>query len=552
MLPPRTHARTQLRTAHPRRGFRTSAAAASPTVISRLPNGVRVASQESLGHFVAAGVYVDTGSKFETPATAGISHVLDRMAFKSTKGLSSPALVKELESLGGNVLAHSSREGLMYQATVFRHDLAKMMSIYGQIVRDPLFLDEEVEETKESTRYELREIAMRPDTALSEAVHSLAFQADPTENERSPLVVAAESFDVPRTNTLGNSLLVGDAALDAMTGASLREFHRTWFTPDRIVVAGVGMDHARLEDLAAQEFGSLPPATADIVAAQQACTQAPRYTGGMRVVDTSAMPPSPNPDDRPLTHVHLAFESVSMLDPDIYALATLTSLMGGGGSFSAGGPGKGMYTRLYTRVLNHHSWVDACSMVNYTYNDTGLLSIQAAVIPDKGTHHYVLPVLAQELLGTTTVIEPSELSRAKNQLKSNLLMSLESKIVELEDVGRQVLTHNRRLDVLEMCRRIDKLEPADLIRVARRVFFGEDIQSPLDFNDPLSKHWVRTGNGEATLLAYGPLVKDDALQRAPEELAHWGLGRAAATAAAARTGVTPGPKSGRRSWFSRQ
>ncbi|KAH6584306.1 hypothetical protein BASA50_000267 [Batrachochytrium salamandrivorans] len=499
------------------------------TYITQLSNGVRVATQESLGHFVSAGIYVDSGSKYESLENAGASHLLDRMAFKSTENLGTPELIKELESLGGNVMAHSSREGIIYQAAVFRHDLAKMMKIYGQMVRRPLFTESELEETKESTRYELREITNKMDMIMSEVVHSVAFQADTVANETVPLVAPASEIFPIRTNTLGNPLIVDLPALEAMSSETMKKFHNTWYTPDRIVVAGVGMDHARLVELAEQEFGNMPLATPEIVASQRQRTLVPKYTGGLRVWDTSCLPPSPNPDDTPLTHVHMAFESMSLTDPDIYALSVLTSLMGGGGSFSAGGPGKGMYTRLYTQVLNRCGWVDSCSMMNYTYADTGLLSIQAAVIPDRETHRLIIPVLADQLVNMTKKIQDTELSRAKNQLKSNLLMSLESKMVELEDIGRQALAHSRRLSSVEMCRRVDMVTGADLNRVARRIIFGEDIPSPLDFGDPLAQHWKRSGNGDPTILVYGPLVgSDDPLCALPDLVKTYGLGRTAA------------------------
>ncbi|KAL5036928.1 hypothetical protein BDV3_006075 [Batrachochytrium dendrobatidis] len=518
-----------------------------PTQITELSNGVRVATHNSLGHFVSAGIYVDAGSKYESSENAGVSHMLDRMAFKSTEKYTTPQLIKELESLGGNVIAHSSREGIMYQASVFRHDLAKMIGIYGQMVQRPLFSDTELEETKETTRYELREISHKMDMIMSEVVHSIAFQENSLVNQTGPVVADATNILPIASNTLGNPLIVDEQSLEALSSKTLKDFHQTWYTPDRIVVAGVGMDHGRLVDLAEQAFGNMKIATPEIAAAQKKHTLSPRYTGGVRVWDTRILPPSPNPDDIPFTHVHLAFESMSMTDPDIYALATLTSLMGGGGSFSAGGPGKGMYTRLYTQVLNRCGWVDSCNMMNYTYADTGLLSIQAAVIPDRETHRIIVPVLAEQLVNMTRTIHNSELSRAKNQLKSNLLMSLESKIVELEDVGRQALSHNRRLDVLEMCKRIDMLTQQDLNRAARRVIFGEDITSPLDFGDPLAKHWQRSGAGEPTAIVYGPLVgAEDPLCELPELISKFGLGRKTASSSTSKSLFG----SERRSWMS--
>ena len=62
-----------------------------------------------------------------------------------------------------------------------------------------------------------------------------------------------------------------------------------------------------------------------------------RYTGGVRVVDTTHQPPSPNPDDLKLSHVHIAWEAMPVNDPDIYALATLASLLGGGGRYATAG-----------------------------------------------------------------------------------------------------------------------------------------------------------------------------------------------------------------------
>jgi len=53
-----------------------------------------------------------------------------------------------------------------------------------------------------------------------------------------------------------------------------------------------------------------------------------------------------------LAHIVVGLESCSHKDDDFIAFCVLNMLMGGGGSFSAGGPGKGMYTRLYTNVLN--------------------------------------------------------------------------------------------------------------------------------------------------------------------------------------------------------
>jgi processing peptidase subunit alpha len=300
-----------------------------------------------------------------------------------------------------------------------------------------------------------------------------------------------------------------------MSIASLQEYRKLWYTPNRMVLAGIGIDHDALVKLAQQHFGDMEPASPKVIAQQSLLAQPAIYTGGAVIINTLGYPPPANPEERPLTHVHIAFEGVPTSDPDIYPLATLNTMMGGGGSFSAGGPGKGMYSRLYTRVLNRYHWVENCQMFNFAYTDTGLFGISAAVPSERGAHGRVLNVLCDQLLAMTDRIGKDELQRAKNQLRSNLLMSLESKVVELEDLGRQVLAHSRRVGVRDMCDLIDRVTEDDVRRVAQKIVWGMDLPAS---NDDLShpglqdsKPWIRTGNGEPTIVIQGPLMEGDPL-----------------------------------------
>ncbi len=84
-----------------------------------------------------------------------------------------------------------------------------------------------------------------------------------------------------------------------------------------------------------------------------------------------------------LTHVAVSLESSSYSDEDFFAFAVLNSLMGGGGSFSAGGPGKGMYTQLYLRVLNQYHWVYHAQALNHAYSDSGTFCLFGSTHPQK-------------------------------------------------------------------------------------------------------------------------------------------------------------------------
>lgn len=94
------------------------------------------------------------------------------------------------------------------------------------------------------------------------------------------------------------------------------------------------------------------------------------------------MGPNPLPE---LTHVGMALESSSYLNDDFFAYSVLNSYMGGGGSFSAGGPGKGMYTHIYQNVLSRHHWVYWAMAQNHAYSDSGVFCLLGSAHPSQAS-----------------------------------------------------------------------------------------------------------------------------------------------------------------------
>lgn len=441
----------------------------------------------------------------------GVSHIMDRLAFKSTSKRTSDEMLESLESLGGNVQCASSRESLMYQAATFNSAVPTTVALLAETIRDPLITEEEVEQQLETAAYEIGEIWSKPELILPELVHMAAY----------------------KDNTLGNPLLCPNERLSEINKSVIEAYRSTFFQPERMVVAFAGVEHAEAVRLAEQYFGDMKksdsPAlsrtgsetsidslssqsSSDSTSAPPSPPQQPSkllnkipflknlstsavknatvselnlspsssdllqpslYTGGF--LSLPPLPPPINASLPPLTHIHLGFEALPISSDDIYALATLQTLLGGGGSFSAGGPGKGMYSRLYTNVLNQHGWVESCVAFNHSYTDSGLFGISSSCSPSKVVN--MLDVMCRELQALTldtgfSALKLPEVNRAKNQLRSSLLMNLESRMVELEDLGRQVQVHGRKVGVREMCKAIEALTVEDLRRVARIVVGG--------------------------------------------------------------------------------
>lgn len=404
----------------------------------------------------------------------------------------------EIDSLGGQMFASSSRETIMYQSSHFHHGTPLAVSILADTILNPLFLNEELQTQREAARYEVRELSNKPESMLPEALHYMAYQG----------------------NTLGNPALCPDDRIDLVDGNMLRTWTKEWFRPERMVIAGAGMPHEELVELAEKYFGhlrspaltsstqpsllvnggqsgllqsqllqnnqqkpslykslataatsllhnpvanQLPDSSFEVLSTKKA-----NYTGGVLHIPA---------EDQDFEHVYVAFEGVSIKDEDIYPMAVIQMLLGGGGSFSSGGPGKGMYTRLYTHVLNHYHTIDHCASFHHIYADTSLLGLFASFVPQESMRK-VLSILAHQLsLLLYEKVPAVELSRAKKQLQSSLAMSMESRQVEVEDLGRQILVHGRKVGMLEMTQKIDAVTADDLQRVAHRLF-GQDSKPP--------------------------------------------------------------------------
>jgi len=235
--------------------------------------------------------------------------------------------------------------------------------------------------------------------------------------------------------------------LPEVTPDMLESYVASQYTPDKMVVAAAGYEHSELVNLVETYFGHLLPGTSQK-------TLASAYQGG-ELRQSS---------DEELTHIALGFESGGWNDSALIPICVLSTMMGGGSSFSAGGPGKGIYTRLYQNILNQNEYVQAASVFNAFYNDTGIFGVYACAPPEvMGT---LVAGLTEELKKMAGPIKDVELSRAKNQLKSSLLMNLESRPILFEDIGRQVLTYGKHIKPADLVSQIEKVTAADINKAA--------------------------------------------------------------------------------------
>ncbi|XP_073848922.1 mitochondrial-processing peptidase subunit alpha [Musca autumnalis] len=423
----------------------------STTKVTILKNGLRVASEPRFGQFCTVGLVIDSGPRYEVTYPSGVSHFLEKLAFNSTTNFpNKDAILKELERNGGICDCQSSRDTLIYAASIDSRAIESVTRLLADVTLRPTLHEDEVFLARRAIQFELETLGMRPEQEpiLMDMIHAAAY----------------------RENTLGLPKLCPAENLDAINRDVLMNYLKYHHTPERMVIAGVGVNHDELVHHVEQYFvqDSAIWNNEDIKAtgAQSVDKSVAQYTGGLRKEECE-IPIYAAAGLPELAHVVIGLEGCSHQDPDFVALCVLNIMMGGGGSFSAGGPGKGMYSRLYTNVLNRYHWMYSATAYNHAYADTGLFCIHASAPPSNVRD--MTEVVTRELVNMTSNPGREELSRSKIQLQSMLLMNLESRPVVFEDVGRQVLATGHRKRPEHFINEIDKITAADIQRVAKRL-----------------------------------------------------------------------------------
>jgi len=263
-------------------------------------------------------------------------------------------------------------------------------------------------------------------------------------------------------NTVGHAVQPTSEQLDKFTPDSLRAFQRTFFNTKRMIIGGVGVDHQSFVERVSKLFDSLPADASPPI-------EKARYTGGEVRMDLRHSDKSK--DAQGLTHLALAFETASWHDKDVVPMCVLQVLMGGGGSFSAGGPGKGMYSRLYRHVLNQHHFFESATCFNSIFSDTALFGVHGSCPQEHATS--MAEVLVTELLRMSEVNQ-AELQRAKNQLKSSVFYQLENRSLTLEDMCRQLSVYGKIETPQTVGGWVDAVNIEDIKRVAEKM-----LKSPL-------------------------------------------------------------------------
>ncbi|MDR6771211.1 pitrilysin family protein [Azospirillum sp. BE72] len=387
--------------------------------VTTLPNGLRVATDTMPDvQSVSLGCWVGVGTRNEAASVNGVAHLVEHMLFKGTRRRSAFRISEEIENVGGQLNAYTTREQTAYYAKVLHEDAPLALDILSDMIQHSTLDAEELVRERTVVLQEIGQSADTPDDIIFDHFQSTAY---PGQAIGRPVLGSAEIVGaLPR-----------EALVDYIAGH--------YGAPGMVLSAAGRIEHDRMVDLAFKAFGDLPSGAPPK-------PESASYTGG----DFR--------EDRDLEQMHLVlgFDGVGVHDPDFYAHSVLSTLLGGG-----------MSSRLFQEVREKRGLVYSIYTFTGGYHDGGLFGVYAGTGEDEVAE--LIPVVCDEIAKVGADVTEDEVARARAQLKAGTLMALESSMSRCEQLGQQILIYDRPVPVEEIVAKIDGVDRNAVVKAASRL-----------------------------------------------------------------------------------
>lgn len=403
---------------------------------SVLPNGIRLVT-ERMPHVrsVAAGVWVETGSRHEPEARSGVSHFIEHLVFKGTESRTAEEIARVVDSVGGQMDAFTSKEYTCFYVNVLDQHVPLAADLLSDILLHARFAREDIEREKTVVLQEFRMVEDTPE----DLIHDLFAQR------------------IWPDHPLGRPILGSREVVLGLDREAILTHFAEEYCPARITIAVAGhVDHAQLAEL----FG-------------------PRFEGWTRLpVARDGLPPVHTPrvdvvkKSLEQVHVVLGLPGLHHTAPERYALYLLNTILGGG-----------MSSRLFQEVRERQGLVYSIYSGSAAFRDTGLLYIYAGT--EAGHFPKVLRLIRDELARLRDKgITEEELARSREHLKGNLMLSLESTSSRMNRLAKQEIYFGQFFSLDEILAAVDAVTVEEIGRLIERLVAERDLSlvalGPLD------------------------------------------------------------------------
>ena len=376
-----------------------------------LPNGLRIIG-ERIPHFrsVSVGLWLGSGSQFETLEEAGVSHFLEHMVFKGTEKRTARQIAEEMDAVGGQLNAFTAKECTCFYAKVVDEHLPLAMDVIADLALHPAFDPAEMEKEKGVV---IEEIAMSEDTP-EDLVHEL-------------LMLAHYGDQAVARPILGTEASVSGCARECLTG-----YWGRMYRPGNAVLSIAGnYDWGEVLSMVGRLLGDWRAEGLD----KPECVTRETAPGTVT-----------REKDIEQAHICLGFPALPMGDERNYDISIFNTIFGGA-----------MSSRLFQKIREESGMAYTVYSYPNAYTDSGMLSVYAATNPETAEPVYRM-ILEEARALAEGGMTPQEFSMAREQLKSGYILGLESTSARMQSNGRRLLLMNATRTESQTIERINAVD----------------------------------------------------------------------------------------------
>ncbi|XP_077172253.1 cytochrome b-c1 complex subunit 2, mitochondrial [Paroedura picta] len=396
--------------------------------ITKLPNGLVIASLENYSPASKIGVFIKAGSRYETSANLGITHLLRLASNLTTKGASAFKITRGIDAVGGSLSVASTRENMVYSVECLRDYVDTVMEYLINVTTAPEFRPWEVSEVQPRLSVDKAIAFQNPQVGVLENLHAVAYR-----------------------NALANSLYCPDYMVGKITPEQLHNFVQNNFTSARMALVGLGIGHSDLKQVGEQFFNIRSGAGSAGVKAS--------YRGGEIREQNGNM----------LVHAAVVAEGAAVGSAEADAFSVLQHILGAGPLIKRG---SSVTSRLVQSAAKVTTQPFDASAFNVNYSDSGLFGFYTIAQPSTAGEVIKAAVNQVKTVAQGGLPE-EEVARAKSQLKAALLMSVEPSGGLLEEIGSQALSSGTYASPAAAAAKIDAVTTADVVNAAKKFVTGK-------------------------------------------------------------------------------
>jgi predicted Zn-dependent peptidase len=388
-----------------------------------LQNGLIVLT-ERMDHLrsVAMGAWVKSGSRCEPAETNGISHFVEHMVFKGTRSRSALHIAREMDSIGGNLDAFTGKETICFNVKSLAEHVPIALDVLADLVLNPTFASGDIERERGVILEEIKIDEDNPDVL----VHELFTQ------------------NFWKDHPLGKPILGTTTTVGKLDQQKLFDYHSGRFLGSNMIFSAAGnLEHDQFVEAVSQKFSAL---------------QLGEAVHEERAPEASARILLRNKKALEQVQICMGVPSPAITDENRYVTLILNTVLGGG-----------MSSRLFQTIREERGMVYSIYSDLNPYRDTGTLCIYAGTSVGKALEVVDLIMVELRKLKEATLSE-EELTRAKDQVKGNILMGLESSNSRMANLARQEMYFQQFFTVEEITARIDTVQADQVQAMAQRLF----------------------------------------------------------------------------------